>query len=248
MSEEEKRQISGSPIEGLEGPLPTDGAAPILPLQNQLQRAKNACDFEHNDVRVPDHPYSSVCDCDRCLPQHDNHPSFQFSLSELKYGTYSAKQLRFKLITENEAKNFILPRNYLRRWFVGCTLAYGAFSPDGLLVAACTLSAPAAHSNRFTSKNTKEIRRFVMLDCCGPNSESRFIAWILRETKKLCPHLRYILTFGDPVFDKETPYKAAGFKFDGTSDCSAQWISHKGRRSREAPRPKHRYVYTWIGE
>lgn len=224
------------------------GATPTSPLQpSKLIRAVNACDPEHNEIRVPAHPYSSVCVCEVCELTRDSvFVELPFGKpEEVVYGTYNAKQLRFDRITETEARSFIVPRNYLRRWFVGATLCFGAFSPERHLVAACVLSSPAAHSKRFTSRNAKEIRRFVMLDCCGRNSESRFLSWILRETKKLCPHLRFIFTFGNPKYDKETPYRAAGFRFDGTVSCDAQWISHKTHKSREAPEDKHRYVYTY---
>lgn len=236
------------PVEGPEYHSGVDGANPILPLQSsKLVRAVNACDPEHNEIRVPAHSYSRLCKCEVCELTRDS--IFVDNLfgepEEITYGTYEAKTLRFRRIYEAEARSFIVPRNYLRRWFVGATLCFGAFSPDGHLIGACVLSAPGAHSKRFTARNAKEVRRFVMLDCCGKNSESRFISWILRETQKLCPHLRYVFTFGNPLYDKETPYKAAGFKFDGTVNCDAQWISHKSHRARESSEDKHRYVYTF---
>lgn len=226
------------------------GSIPTSPLQSyKLIRAVNACDPEHNEIRVPAHPYSSICVCYTCTSQRSklNYDLFHKTTpEEIVYGNYNAKQLRFDRITETEARSFIVPRNYLRRWFIGATLCFGAFSPERYLVAACVLSSPAAHSKRFTSHNSKEIRRFVMLDCCGRNSESRFISWILKEVKKLCPHLRFIFTFGNPKYDKESPYRAAGFRFDGTVNCNAQWISHKTHKSREAAENKHRYVYTFL--
>lgn len=244
-----EKPVTREPAEEPDDQSGRDGANPILPLQpSKLIRAVNACDPEHNEERVPAHEYSSVCVCAACTANRSAAPTQLFDhlpLEEIKYGTYTAKQLRFDRITETEARSFIVPRNYLRRWFVGATLCFGAFSPERYLVAASVLSSPAAHSKRFTSRNSKEIRRFVMLDCCGRNSESRFLSWILREVKKLCPHLRFIFTFGNPKYDKETPYRAAGFRFDGTVDCSAQWISHGTHKAREAKEDKHRYVYTY---
>lgn len=234
---------SGSAPEDLSG---EGGSIPTPSLQSSLVRAVNACDAEHNEVRVPDHPYSSLCNCKTCeAVRGDKHDSLFGPPEEIQYGIYEAKELRFRKIFEAEARSFIVPRNYLRRWFVGATLCFGAFSPDGHLVGASVLSAPGAHSKRFTAKNSKEVRRFVMLDCCGRNSESKFIAWMMKETKKTCPHLKYVFTFGNPKYDKEAPYKAAGFVFDGTVNCDAQWTSHKSHRAREAAEDKHRYVYTF---
>lgn len=224
------------------GSIPT---SPLQPFQPKLVRAVNACDVEHNEVRVPTHPYSRLCSCDQCQAERSLLPQLNFTQEEIQYGTYTAKQLRFSRIYEAQARSFIVPRNYLRRWFVGATLCFGAFSPEQYLVAACVLSAPAAHSKRFTARNAKEIRRFVMLDCCGKNSESRFISWILRATKQLCPHLRYVFTFGNPLYDKETPYKAAGFIFDGVAKIGSDWSSHKAHKARESTEDKHRYVYTY---
>jgi len=241
--------ISGDSIEGNapENPSGEGGSIPTSPLQ-KIVRAVNACDHEHNQLRVPTHLYSRLCSCDKCKETRDSIPALQFGEpEEISYGTYTARQLRFDRITEAEARNFIVPRNYLRRWFVGATLCFGAFSPEQYLVAASVLSAPAAHSKRFTAGNSKEVRRFVMLDCCGRNSESRFISWILREAKRLCPHLRFIFTFGNPKYDKETPYRAAGFRFDGVAKVGSakNWLSHKAHRAREANEDKHRYVYTF---
>lgn len=227
------------------GSIPT---SPLQPFQPKLVRAVNACDVEHNEIRVPLHPYSRLCMCDTCqaLRKRDEFGTLLFGEpEEIQYGQYEARQLRFDRITEVEARNFIVPRNYLRRWFVGATLCFGAFSPERYLVAASVLSAPAAHSKRFTARNAKEVRRFVMLDCCGRNSESRFISWILKETKRLCPHLKFVFTFGNPLYDKETPYKAAGFKFDGVAKIGSDWSSHKAHRARESTEDKHRYVYTY---
>jgi hypothetical protein len=154
------------------------------------------------------------------------------------------KEVFFASISETEARNFIVPRHYLPRWFIGGSLFFGALAPDKTLIGVCALSSPMARSSSFTPKNSLEIRRFFMDDCTTQNAESRMLGWIHRFVERHLPHVRFIITFGDPRYGwQETAFKAAGYAAYNAK-IGADWSSHKSHKSREAISNKVRWVRT----
>lgn len=206
---------------------------------------------------VPEHPYSELCVCPTCRETRGEHPGdaplFHSgesgstptpSLQLYEGRKLNPKEVRFETISENEAKNFIVPRHYLPRWFVGGSLFFGALAPDRRLIGVCALSAPMARSASYTPKNSLEIRRFFMEDVCEKNSESRMLGFIHRWCEKHLPHILYIITFGDPRYGwQETAFKAAGY-VPYRAKIGADWSSHKSHKSREAVSDKVRWVKT----
>lgn len=63
-----------------------------------------------------------------------------------------------------------------------------------------------------------ELRRLVLLDECGRNSESRVIGCCLRWIKKNLPLVRTIVSYADPMYGHEgVIYKASNFELIGTT-------------------------------
>ena len=63
-----------------------------------------------------------------------------------------------------------------------------------------------------------ELRRLVLLDKCGKNSESRVIGYCLRWIKKQLPLVRVIVSYADPMHGHTgVIYKASNFQLIGTT-------------------------------
>ena len=69
-----------------------------------------------------------------------------------------------------------------------------------------------------TEMEVLELRRLVLLDEAGRNSESRTIAATLHWIKKNCPQVHVIVSYADPNHGHTgTIYRAANFKYLGLS-------------------------------
>lgn len=67
-------------------------------------------------------------------------------------------------------------------------------------------------------KKVLELRRLVLLDNVGKNSESRTIGFCLRYIKKYDKNIEVVVSYADPYYGHiGTIYKAANFKFVGMS-------------------------------
>lgn len=71
---------------------------------------------------------------------------------------------------------------------------------------------------RFANSESKviELRRFVLLDSAGKNSESRVLGWCLRWIKKHLPIIEVIVSYADPAYGHSgVIYRAANFQYEG---------------------------------
>ena len=67
-----------------------------------------------------------------------------------------------------------------------------------------------------TEAEVLELRRLVLLDTCGKNSESRFIGFCLRWIKRNLKQVKVIVSYADPTFGHTgVIYKASNFTFTG---------------------------------
>lgn len=69
-----------------------------------------------------------------------------------------------------------------------------------------------------SEKEVLELRRLVLLDTAGKNSESRVIGYCLRYIKKNSPSVKVIVSYADPYHNHTgIIYKAANFEYVGLS-------------------------------
>lgn len=63
-----------------------------------------------------------------------------------------------------------------------------------------------------------ELRRLVLLDCCGRNSESRVVGWVLRWIRNHAKQVEVVVSYADPAWGHGgTIYRATNFTYVGLS-------------------------------
>jgi len=89
------------------------------------------------------------------------------------------------------------------------------------LVGAVLFGAMSTTAWKKFDTNEKavlELRRLVLLDKVGYNSESRVISICLKHIKRFMPEVKLIVSYADPQYGHDgTIYKAANFDYWGTS-------------------------------
>lgn len=90
---------------------------------------------------------------------------------------------------------------------------------NGFLVGAVLfgqMSTTAWKKFGSTEKSVLELRRLVLTDECGKNSESRVIGWCLRWIASYLPHVSTIVSYADPMYGHSgIIYKASNFTLIG---------------------------------
>lgn len=80
------------------------------------------------------------------------------------------------------------------------------------------LSTTAWKKFGTTEAEVLELRRLVLLDKCGKNSESRAIGYCLRWLRTNLPHVKKIVSYADPMYGHDgTIYRAANFTMVGVT-------------------------------
>ena len=172
----------------------------------------------------------------------------------------SPLQLQFRQITEKTLNLMVVEHHYAHR-AVPVSYAFGAYF-NGICVGVISFGKPASphvcigvcgHSN---SRRVYELNRLWMSDVCPRNSESRFIAWSLRQLRKVSPPM-ILVSYADTAQSHEgVVYRATGWLYTGLSserkigDLSLDGMhSRHGRTLENAKRitrsRKHRYVYVF---
>lgn len=118
-----------------------------------------------------------------------------------------------------EVKNFIETYHYSKNINgVKITKCFQV-SFNGRLVGAVLFGQMSTTAwKRFgdTECSVLELRRLVLLDECGRNSESRVIGYCIRWIKKNLPDVKVIVSYADPTFGHTgVIYKASNFKLVG---------------------------------
>ena len=76
-----------------------------------------------------------------------------------------------------------------------------------------------------------ELRRLVLLDRCGKNSESRVIGYCIRWIKKNLPNVKIIISYADPMYGHSgVIYKAANFEHIGMTPNDKGFIDIDTRK------------------
>lgn len=97
-----------------------------------------------------------------------------------------------------------------------------------------SLSTTAWKRFSDSEKKVLELRRLVLLDEAGRNSESRVIGWCLRWIKKHAPHIEIVVSYADPAHNHSgVIYRASNFKYLGVGS------SDKGFRDPESGKTYH---------
>ncbi|MCP4050296.1 MAG: hypothetical protein GY730_06290 [bacterium] len=126
--------------------------------------------------------------------------------------------------TERNAVEELICNNHYSRSTVGVTSKYcfGLYYENTLIGAAILANpaTPGVASKYGNSKTTIEIRRFCCIDNTPRNTESYFLSkilkWLRNNTK-----IKTVLSYADPYYGHNgTIYKAANFKYLGTTKKS----------------------------
>lgn len=92
---------------------------------------------------------------------------------------------------------------------------------QGFLVGAALFGAMSTTAwKKFADceKKVLELRRLVLIDNAGKNSESRVIGWCLQYIKKNMTNVEVVVSYADPYYNhRGTIYKAANFEYLGLS-------------------------------
>jgi len=113
----------------------------------------------------------------------------------------------------------------------------GGKLPPGDIVGGVIFGALSTTAwKRFADSEEKvmELRRFVLLDEAGRNSESRVVGWCLRWLKKHAPQIEIVVSYADPAHGHSgVIYRAANFQYLGVS------AADKGFRDPETGKTYH---------
>ncbi len=160
---------------------------------------------------------------------------------------------------------WMLHEHYLDKWPAVATAIVALCRrdvPRGCIVFA---EAPRETSKRYGG-HTWELARLWIHDDEPRNTASWFIARTIRLVRRLCPSVRYLVSYADPsVGHTGTVYRAANWRFDGQTDegrktprfdyiCDGKHYSRKahlpsGRPYERVPRvSKPRFVYALAGD
>lgn len=77
-----------------------------------------------------------------------------------------------------------------------------------------------------------ELRRLVLLDSAGKNSESRVVGWCLRYIKKTSEEVEVVVSYADPFYKHNgTIYRASNFEYIGLSGKDRGFIDIKSGKT-----------------
>lgn len=132
-----------------------------------------------------------------------------------------ARELNIKVSSLKEVKSFV-EKNHYSHSVNGVKITY-CFSVNynEMLVGAVIFGQLSTTAwKKFSNKeeHVLELRRLVLIDDAGKNSESRVIGHCLKWLKKNCPQIHVVVSYADPNYGHEgVIYKASNFKYIGLS-------------------------------
>ena len=126
----------------------------------------------------------------------------------------AASELTFRAIDHGPGRAFVARYHYSG----SCPPSqhyFGAYSGD-TLVGVCAFRKPSLPRVAAGYGVDVELVRLVLVDEAGKNSESRFIAWTLRQLRALRKYSA-VISYADPRFGHSGKiYAATGFVYAGT--------------------------------
>lgn len=134
---------------------------------------------------------------------------------------HSSNELIFSPASVGEIRTFVEKHHYSRS-INGVKISYcfkarlGTELQGAALFGSMSTTAWRKFSNSESA--VLELRRLVLLDSAGKNSESRFIGWCLRWLKKNAPAISVVVSYADPAAGHSgTVYRASNFQYVGKS-------------------------------
>lgn len=160
-----------------------------------------------------------------------------------------ARDLKISICDIKDIKNFV-EKNHYSRNVNGVKISY-CFKVEynnelvgGVIFGAMSTTAWKKFAN--SEKKVLELRRLVLIDNAGKNSESRVIGFCLRKIKKIDKNIDIIVSYADPYHNHNgTIYKASNFEYLGLSGKDTGFLdkeTHKIYHSR-ALRTKYKGEY-----
>jgi len=139
-----------------------------------------------------------------------------------------AKELDFLPCDTKTVRGFI-EKNHYSKSINGVKISqcFKAMYQDRLCGASLFGQLSTTAWKKFAKKETEvlELRRLVLLDECGKNSESRFVGYCLRWIKKNLKQVKVIVSYADPTFGHTgIIYKASNFTFAGMTPDDKGYI------------------------
>lgn len=132
-----------------------------------------------------------------------------------------AKDLLISQRNVKDIKDFI-EHNHYSHTINGVKITYCfKVEHEGILVGGVLFGAMSTTAWKKFADNEKkvlELRRLVLLDHCGKNSESKVIGFCLRTIRKIDDQVEVIVSYADPYHNHDgTIYKASNFEYIGVS-------------------------------
>ena len=132
-----------------------------------------------------------------------------------------ARDLQISQCGVSEIRDFVETHHYSKS-INGVKISY-CFKVEhqGVLVGGVLFGAMSTTAwKKFSDSEKKvlELRRLVLLDSAGKNSESRVIGYCLRHIRKISPQTKIIVSYADPHYNHVgTIYRASNFEYVGLS-------------------------------
>lgn len=134
-------------------------------------------------------------------------------------GTIKARDLIIESASVKEVRVFVEENHYSKSINgVKISQCFKVLYNDTLVGGVIFGQLSTTAWRRFSDNegDVLELRRLVLLDAAGRNSESRVIGACLRWIKKNTPDIRTVVSYADPMFGHSgVIYKASNFRHDG---------------------------------
>ena len=130
---------------------------------------------------------------------------------------FSAHDLTVRIAHKSEI-GWMLHRHYLGKW-PGVTTALVALCRRDVPVGCIVFALPPRETSQRYGGETWELARLWVDDSEPRNTESWFLSRTVKLIRRLCPTVRFLVSYADPsVGHQGTIYKAANWRYDGRTD------------------------------
>lgn len=131
--------------------------------------------------------------------------------------TFDAAPLSVRPAHPHEV-GWMLHLHYLDKWPAVSTAIF-ALCRDDVAVGCIVFAVPPRETIKRYGGETWELARLWVHDDEPHNTESWFIARAAKLVRRLCPSVRFLVSYADPSAGHVgTIYKAANWRFDGYTD------------------------------
>lgn len=132
--------------------------------------------------------------------------------------TFDAAALSVRAAHPHEI-GWMLHEHYLDKWPAVST-AVVALCRNDVPVGCIVFAVPPRETIKRYGGETWELARLWVADSEPANTESWFIARAVKLVRRLCPTIRFLVSYADPsVGHIGTIYKAANWRYDGATDA-----------------------------